>query len=313
MIPPAAQYRLFAPSEELRDYVRAFFCFAPPSRRRPRGRALMRELEVGESNPMSPCSFADGRSSVVFLLEQAYEVSGRWRSASTAPRAQAIGPTRSAGVGPAHAIPERVGVFLHAGRSELLLGVPATELTERAVALQDLWGAEAAALMAELAAACDQETRIDRLESALLRRLVRATAPEPALDAPGIARWIAREGGRVRIEQVAEAAGVSRQHFTRAFRSAIGVTPKQFARLARFQAALAHVRRGEVNWARAALELGYADQSHMIADFRRFSGMTPESLGRGRWFHPFIELARRPIMNDHQPCGCGFRNSGPWS
>jgi len=93
--------------------------------------------------------------------------------------------------------------------------------------------------------------------------------------------------------ELADAAGVSRQHLTRSFREAVGVTPKLFARLARFQAGLAYAGCGaKVDWAQAALELGYADQSHMIAEFREFSSLTPEALARQRWFHPFIEHAR---------------------
>src|SRR5207253_1868615 len=92
------------------------------------------------------------------------------------------------------------------------------------------------------------------------------------------------------IKRLADAAGLSRQHFTRVFRANVGVSPKTYCELARFQSTLAHVRRGEnVQWAQVAAESGYADQSHMIAEFRRFSGMTPETLLDGRWFHPFIE------------------------
>jgi AraC-like DNA-binding protein len=41
-------------------------------------------------------------------------------------------------------------------------------------------------------------------------------------------------------------------------------------------------------WARVAGELGYADLSHMIAEFRELSSLTPERLATERWFHPFI-------------------------
>jgi hypothetical protein len=38
--------------------------------------------------------------------------------------------------------------------------------------------------------------------------------------------------------------------------------------------------------------MGYADQSHMIAEFRQFSGLTPQTLASRQWFHPFIERAK---------------------
>ena len=190
--------------------------------------------------------------------------------------------------------PETVGAFLRAGRAQAIAGAPPAELANRIVALDDLWGAAAAGLPAELAAA-GEAARIDRLEAILLRRLSQAPSADPALEVPGLARWILRSRGRLKVERLASAAGVSRQHLTRSFRQAVGVTPKLFARLARFQAGLAYAGCGaRVDWAQAALELGYADQSHMIAEFREFSTLTPEALARGRWFHPFIERARRP-------------------
>ena len=93
---------------------------------------------------------------------------------------------------------------------------------------------------------------------------------------------------------MADQAGVSRQYLTRVFREDVGVSPKLYCRLSRFQAALKLARKGEqVNWADLAIGAGYTDQSHMIAEFREFSGMTPGTFGRGRAFHPFAEHAGR--------------------
>jgi AraC-like DNA-binding protein len=95
------------------------------------------------------------------------------------------------------------------------------------------------------------------------------------------------------VSALAEAAGVSRQHLTRVFRDVVGLSPKRYCRIARFQAGLAYADTAhEVEWCVAALDLGYADQSHMIAEFREMSGLTPASLATGRWFHPFILDAR---------------------
>jgi methylphosphotriester-DNA--protein-cysteine methyltransferase len=91
------------------------------------------------------------------------------------------------------------------------------------------------------------------------------------------------------------------------FREGVGVTPKLYGRLARFQAGLAFAGCGKnVDWAQAAIEMGYADQSHMIAEFREFSSLTPQTLATQRWFHPFIERARhaRPAISaaTETPC-----------
>jgi transcriptional regulator GlxA family with amidase domain len=110
---------------------------------------------------------------------------------------------------------------------------------------------------------------------------------------PRLAAWVLQRHGRLTVECLAHAAGVSRQRLTRAFRERVGISPKLYCRLARFQSALGYVRRGRnVAWAQLAAELGYADQSHMIAEFREFSGLTPRRLVSGRWFHPFVERAK---------------------
>ena len=70
-------------------------------------------------------------------------------------------------------------------------------------------------------------------------------------------------------------AGVSRQHLARAFAHHVGVSPKTFARVMRFRRAIAIARGGREGWAELAEELGYFDQSHLIADFREFAGETP--------------------------------------
>jgi AraC-like DNA-binding protein len=74
----------------------------------------------------------------------------------------------------------------------------------------------------------------------------------------------------------------------------VGVTRKLYARLARFQWSLAYAAAGEpADGAHAALALGYADQSHWIAEFKEFSGLTPHRFAARRWFHPFVERAVR--------------------
>jgi AraC-like DNA-binding protein len=304
MFPAVVHYREFAPCEALREHVRAFFSFAPPVEHPPGGRPLLREVRLHEGDPFCPRSFADGHVSLVFSFELAWARGGHWRRAPSAPRGDVIGPIRAAGAASLHQQPEAVGVFLRAGRACAITGAPTAELADRSVALDDLWGAAAAGLPAELAAA-GEAARIDRLESVLLRRLAQAPAAETALNVSGLAQCILRARGRLKIERLAGAAGVSRQHLTRSFREAVGVAPKLFARLARFQAGLAYAGCGaKVDWAQAALELGYADQSHMIAEFREFSSLTPETLARQRWFHPFIERARAVRSRDEVSSAC---------
>jgi len=153
-----------------------------------------------------------------------------------------------------------------------LLGVPAGELGERTVALEDLLGAEAGYLAERLHAAADSEERFSLLDRTLLRRLERPRVSAP----PDVARaWalLRGSGGRIRIEALAQALGCSRRHLAARFAEEVGVSPKVAARLIRFEAARA--RLGTVPLGRLAAEHGFADQAHLTREFRALGGAPP--------------------------------------
>jgi len=122
----------------------------------------------------------------------------------------------------------------------------------------------------------------------------RRREPGTRIDVPGLAEWTRRLRGQVSVERMAEAAGVSRQHLTRVFHELVGVSPKLYCRLARFHSALGFAAAGErAAWAGVAAALGYADQSHMIAEFREFSSLTPQTgCERASLSPPYRERAR---------------------
>jgi transcriptional regulator GlxA family with amidase domain len=87
---------------------------------------------------------------------------------------------------------------------------------------------------------------------------------------------ILRSRGQLRVEQLAEKVGWSRRQIEREFRSGVGVSPKVLARIIRFQNLLRLVGESELReWADVALAVGYADQPHMVREFREFSGQSP--------------------------------------
>src|SRR5262249_14888819 len=164
------------------------------------------------------------------------------------------------------------------------------------------WGTRVLGLAEDLAD-LDEAVRIERLESPFLTKLSGVPPPTSSLDMPAVTADILRHHGRVTVDAMARQAGVSRQHFSRQFREQLGIPPKLYCRLARFQSGLAPAQPQEkINWAETALDLGYADQSHMIAEFRQFSSLTPQALVSGRFFHPFIERARRFEAHSVERC-----------
>lgn len=290
MLPPTAYYREFAPCEALHGHVLSFFSFVPGANERTTSRRLIREIAFGDGDSFSSPLFADGHVSLTLNLDRVCLADGRWQrvapNATVIGAMSVVGPSRPAGCA------EMVGAYFRPGQAAPFLGAPSSILTDRIVALEDLWGMAAPDLLDELCAV-DEGARIDRLELVFLERLVRARAINTSIDTVGLARRVISDGGRLTVYRMADAAGVSRQALARAFHETIGVPPKLYCMLARFQAGLAYAGRGkDVDWAHAAVDLGYADQSHMITEFRRFSSLTPYQLASGQWFHPFIERAR---------------------
>jgi len=238
--------------------------------------------------------------SMLFELGHTCGVDGRWRSDATPPRGSVTGPMTAVGRTKGSDRPDMIGVYFRPGRAAAFLRAAMTDLTDRTVAIDDVWGANGVRLAEELSD-LDEAGRINRLESYLLAFLSAAPRPTGSIDMPAVTAHILQQRGRVTIEAMADAAGVSRQHFSRQFRERLGISPKLYCRLARFHSGLAHARdQGRVDWAQTALDLGYADQSHMIAEFRQFSALTPQALVSGHWFHPFIERARRTLPKERR-------------
>jgi len=81
---------------------------------------------------------------------------------------------------------------------------------------------------------------------------------------------------QVTIKSIAHKTGYSPRHFIETFSSHVGVNPKSFLRILRFQKAINEIQtRGNINWIALADECGYYDQAHLIANFKEFSGFTP--------------------------------------
>ena len=292
MAHPIAWYREFVPCKALQADVYALFSFVPGAIRTPPHRPLLREIAFGDATFCSP-QFADGHVSFVFELGQTCDVDGRWCVDSLALRGTIIGPMTGVGRTEGGDRPEMVGVYFRPTRVAPFLRVAISDLTDKAIAIDDLWGTAGSRLPSELSD-FDEAARLDRLESVLLTHRGRCRQQAGVLDVEGLAASVLRRQGRLTVGAMARSAGVSRQHLSREFREQIGIGPKLYCRLARFQSGLVYAGcRTGVDWAGTADAMGYADQSHMIAEFRQFSGLTPQMLASREWFHPFIERAKR--------------------
>jgi AraC-like DNA-binding protein len=168
-----------------------------------------------------------------------------------------------------------VGVHFRPGWAGVVLGVPPGELTDQHVDLEALWGRRARELRERLCAATTTHDRFAILEAELASRLDQRHAhPVVRYALDRLAR------PQVRVGDIAKSASLSQRRLIELFSSAVGLTPKRFGRVLRFQRATTLARKGALDWTRVAYECGYYDQAHLIRDFRDLADVTPSDLMR---------------------------------
>jgi AraC-like DNA-binding protein len=165
-----------------------------------------------------------------------------------------------------------ISVSFTAGGMRPFIGMPAAEMADALVDVDDVWGRGGRVFRERVLEAPTPEARLDVVEEVLLERLDDLAAPNPALafSAPLLDR-------NVPVAEVASRMGWIPGTLTRHFRDQVGLTPKRFARVRRLQRVLRSVTRirGPADWAEVAVTHGYYDQAHLINDFRTLTGLTP--------------------------------------
>ena len=170
-----------------------------------------------------------------------------------------------------------IGAHFRPGGAYALMTMPADALHNEGASLDDVWSrAEASELRERLLAAVDP---LDLFEQALIARLRRPRNP--------MVRFAIEEFRRAKpVGDVGQQVGVSQRTFISTFAREVGLTPKLYCRVRRFQRVLRMVhRREDVDWSEVALACGYFDQPHLIRDFREFSGMSPSTYLDARTEH----------------------------
>lgn len=177
-----------------------------------------------------------------------------------------------------------VQLALRPGAIRALFGVPPSEVAETSYELTDVMGRSAAPLRERLHETSSWAQRFALVEEALL------PADHPALEAaPEVAQaWqvIRGSAGAVPIHEVARSVGWSMRHLQQRFRAEFGITPKEAARVSRFERSLPLVSAGRMPLATVAARCGYADQAHLNRDWRDLAGTSPT-----RWLADDVLIA----------------------
>jgi AraC-like DNA-binding protein len=186
---------------------------------------------------------------------------------------------------------EVIGVHFRAGGAFPFFKMPADELQNQHVSLDDLWGSRAPELRERVLAAPTPQSKVQILERFLMAQALKPLCPHPAVC---FALREFQQPETPAIAAVTDQIGLSSRRFIQVFSGEVGLSPKLFCRVQRFQQVLRIVHSGcDVDWTDIALGCGYFDQAHFIHDFKEFSGINPTSYLAVRTDH----LNHVPIHN----------------
>lgn len=176
-----------------------------------------------------------------------------------------------------------MAVHFRPGGAFPFFGIPLSDLENTHVGLDQVWGRAGIELHERLIDAPTAAARFGILENFLLSR-----PWSSARRHPGVAAALAAIEGdpSIRIADIRDLVGVSTKRLIALFRAEVGLSPKAYARIRRFQAALRLVGTGSPAGARVAAEVGYFDQAHFVREFRSFTGMTPTQYAQQRILLP---------------------------
>jgi AraC-like DNA-binding protein len=167
-----------------------------------------------------------------------------------------------------------IGVHFRPAGAALFFAEPLGRLSNSHLAAEDFWGRQIRELREQLLEATSPRAMFDLLEAALTRRIVQPSQHQQIIR-QAVNRFVAEPTSNT-VRQVADASGYSPKRFIKLFQNYVGLTPKVFRRVLRFQTVLERVgKHAAVNWAKLAVDCGYFDQSHLIRDFREFAGIRP--------------------------------------
>ncbi len=259
------EYREIKPNAAAGRFIKCYWMLEDDS---PRGARRDAQIDVQRIIP-------DGRTELIFNLGRPFasDQDGAWKAQpQNFIAGQITGPLLLRSEGPTRIL----GIRFHPHGAVRVLGMPVRELTDSAVPLDSislrlhrrftrLGDLSPLQGLAELDAIVNECTR-DHDD-----------ADEDILVSAAVAAF-ERTSGLISIEDVAHHVGLSQRQLQRRFLDAVGILPKLFCRMQRFQQVFRAMESPHVDWVDAAVDCGYYDQAHLIRDFREFSGKTPTTL-----------------------------------
>jgi len=255
-------YREIEPDPALRSFVTCYWEF------------VARDLPGGSFEHVV---MPDGCVSIVYVwasrVDDSLAGTARWR------RLRLVGPSLEARTVPVHDGEVFWGIRFWPGAAGDLLGLSGRQLKDRVLDAPRAIPKIATALLRALPVCSTAEEAVRVFDEVLLALTPSVEALDEAVIA-GVKAIVAAKG-EIKIGGLAGQLGLSERQFQRRFQGAVGLTPKQFARIRRFRVSMANaLEEAPKPWGRVAVERGYADQPHLVREFSQLVGESPTAFAK---------------------------------
>jgi AraC-like DNA-binding protein len=151
-----------------------------------------------------------------------------------------------------------------------------SNMDNRAVPIEELFGAEGVSLEKEILNALNTEDKINAIETFLLDRLITPESIDSIVKSS--VETIMQLNGQLSVEELSQSMNVHRRQLERKFSSVIGLSPKQLSKIIRLQSVLKMLAKNQTtSLTEAAYKGNYHDQAHFIKDFKEFTGISPKN------------------------------------
>ena len=169
-----------------------------------------------------------------------------------------------------------IGIRFRPGGAYPFFRFPISELSEAVTDLDLIWGGLVSEIRDQLLELKTPEEKILRLESFLLLQAKRSLEPNRVITY-AVSR-LQQSPQFLAIRDLANTIGITQKHLISQFERIVGLRPKSFARVCKFQRVLSLIeQQQEIDWIRMANDCGYYDQAHFIKEFQAFSGLNPST------------------------------------
>jgi AraC-like DNA-binding protein len=157
-----------------------------------------------------------------------------------------------------------------------LLGISVNEIRDGIIASEDIFGWQGSLFYEQLSAQSSLEAKLQLLNSFFLKLSAKKTIFNQTLIQANLS-YIFKNKGNISINQLVKHTGYTERHIERTFSESIGLSPKKFGNIVKLHHFLSLLKDKSKhnNFTNFCYEAGYADQSHLIKEFKKYTGITP--------------------------------------